>query len=757
MTFANSKFIGFLGGATVVIVAEYILILSDSVIAGRMLGEEALGAVNLLSPIFMMVSFFTWMLALGTSIIYSGAVARMQNERASNIAGQGLVASILLGLALCVAIPAVKGYYIDFMSPGAEIAGYALDYLKWYPLVALFEAVDLLLLYLIYADGGDVCCMVSYSMQVIVNIALSYGLCSGKWGLPMLGMGGIAIGTVAAYMVGMAILLLRLLFYGKCEIRFAPKFLPYDFVRSLKMSFGDASIGLFQALLFFVTTNYMIRVWGSDSLPITTVVFFVVRLSLFFNGVGIALQPIETVYHGEGNTIGIHRIVRFAACISVFEGLFLAAVVFIGPELLAEVVGIDDPELVRDASHAARLTVLGLVGYALTYMLNSHYQYIGRPGRSIMLTGLAFFAIPIVLLFAFGRIAGMDGVWLAISMGPTLAVSAFLAIPLMRPQKPSVTGPKILLWSVMASDSAKCAEIVALIDAALIRVVPPKATSQITDVLTLALKHIRERNGKRHVQAEITIKPEPNGTRLIVRDDGQHFAIDALDCPVMHRPVAGFNRNIFFIPSFDERFENRYEILHGIDMSADELNEVVALDDHSFDACYHTTPEYNRMLFKTNRESGFVVRDRETNTIVGYTMLLPVTDAAYKQIREGTLKDTELRPEMVMKYDSPGTYRLFFSSIVVHPMHRSPRMIFALMGAMVDDFIALAGRGVFVDRMVCDVVSRDGRKFCRLLGFEKICMSNHNSTIYEISGRPPRFRATTSSIRRLGVAYGVKL
>lgn len=63
MTFANRKFLGFLGAATVVIVAEYVLVLSDSVIAGMVLGEDALKAVNLLMSAFSGVSFFTWLLA----------------------------------------------------------------------------------------------------------------------------------------------------------------------------------------------------------------------------------------------------------------------------------------------------------------------------------------------------------------------------------------------------------------------------------------------------------------------------------------------------------------------------------------------------------------------------------------------------------------------------------------------------------------------------------------------------------------------
>ena len=86
MTFAKRKFLGFLGTATAVIVAEYVMVLSDCVISGRVLGENALGAVNLLMPVFSCVSFFTWLLAEGTSIVYLDAIARMRKDHAAELA-----------------------------------------------------------------------------------------------------------------------------------------------------------------------------------------------------------------------------------------------------------------------------------------------------------------------------------------------------------------------------------------------------------------------------------------------------------------------------------------------------------------------------------------------------------------------------------------------------------------------------------------------------------------------------------------------
>ena len=80
-------------------------------------------------------------------------------------------------------------------------------------------------------------------------------------------------------------------------------------------------------------------------------------------------------------------------------------------------------------------------------------------------------------------------------------------------------------------------------------------------------------------------------------------------------------------------------------------------------------------------------------------------------------------------------------------------MITAMVDAMVEDFIALAERGIFIDRMVADVVSSDGRKFCRLFGFEKVGESDHDSLIYEIMTMPPRIRMNTATIQRLRTVY----
>ena len=749
MTFANRKFIGFLAAATVVIIAEYILVLSDCVIAGRVLGEEALGAVNLLMPMFAGVSFFTWLLALGTSIVYSDAIARMQNERASHLAGQGLVASALIGFALAGVMLAIKGPYLAFISPGAETAAFWNSYLVWYPVVIVLESVDMLLLYLSYTDGGERSCLVSYCGQVLVNVFLSYGLCSGSWGLPNLGMTGISLGTVFAYLVGIALLLPHFFDKRACGIRFRPKFLPLELIRSLKMSFGDASVGLYQALLFFVVTKYVVHCWGPDGLPVLAVVFCIVRLTVFFNGIGIALQPLETVYHGEGNTTGVNNLVRFAAVISLAESLLISGIVFIYPDSILTLVGIEDPESFEVSRHCARLTVTGLAGYAIAYMLNSHYQFVGRPSRSIILTAFAFFIMPVALMPILCRFLEEDGVWIALAAGPALAVLISLAL---RRRGCAKQGDESLMWSLKVSDAPACLKVLTAIEKALADRLSPDAASRVVDIVGLSLRHIRMHNGdRRRVHAEITVKILDENARLIVRDDGRPVALDNLGVPVQHLPTSGFNRNVFFFPMVVDG--GKYDVFHGSDIDLKMAEGITALDKQSFDERFLSpaSEDYERLL--PNRENGIVIVEHATGMVVGYSMLVPVSDEIYERIRSGKFSEHDLAPGMVAKYDGPGFYNLYFMGVVIHPEHRNVRMVMTLIDAMAEDFISLFGRGIYIKRMVADVVSRNGVKFCRLFGLRKTCGTDHGSTIYEVSCLPPMFRETTPTLGRLVALY----
>ena len=119
----------YLGTALVVVFVDYLLVLTDCIIAGRVVGETALAAMNLLMPVFSVVTFFTWLLASGISTPYQLAARRRDERRSAEIAFQGLTAAILLAFLLCAAVHCSKDAYLAFMGLNAEVTGYFNKYL----------------------------------------------------------------------------------------------------------------------------------------------------------------------------------------------------------------------------------------------------------------------------------------------------------------------------------------------------------------------------------------------------------------------------------------------------------------------------------------------------------------------------------------------------------------------------------------------------------------------------------------------------
>ena len=108
MTFAASKFARFLPTATFAMAVEFLMGLSDSVICGHIIGEDGLSAINLMQPVFNVVSFFALLVGTGTCVLYAMEMGRFDRRRASEILTQGLWTTLAFGLLLVVALAVAR-------------------------------------------------------------------------------------------------------------------------------------------------------------------------------------------------------------------------------------------------------------------------------------------------------------------------------------------------------------------------------------------------------------------------------------------------------------------------------------------------------------------------------------------------------------------------------------------------------------------------------------------------------------------------
>ncbi len=201
--------------------------------------------------------------------------------------------------------------------------------------------------------------------------------------------------------------------------------------------------------------------------------------------------------------------------------------------------------------------------------------------------------------------------------------------------------------------------------------------------------------------------------------------------------------------------KEEYTILTGKQISKKDIEQAIKLDCLVYEDIYHVSEEQCLEWFKVNPDIYVMARDNKTNKIIAYVNISPVTSECYERLRNGDFIDTGITADMLLGYDMPYPYSVYFSSIVIHPNYQNTSVFFELFNAVVKKFLYLGEHEVFIKRMIADAVTKNGEKFCKMFGMTKIKGSNHESTLYEVSMIPPKFKVL-SKMTKLLFAYYTK-
>ena len=79
-TMMSKKFFSMLLGGTLTMLVVSLLLMSDSIIAGAVIGPDAVAGVTLVTPIYSMAAFFGSIFSLGVPLLYSKEMGKFKYE-----------------------------------------------------------------------------------------------------------------------------------------------------------------------------------------------------------------------------------------------------------------------------------------------------------------------------------------------------------------------------------------------------------------------------------------------------------------------------------------------------------------------------------------------------------------------------------------------------------------------------------------------------------------------------------------------------
>lgn len=399
---------------------------ADGIFVGRLIGADALAAVNLVMPFIMMSFALSDMVAVGSSVQISLRLGEGRGEAASRIFS--IACAVIMGLSVLVGAAALFGAepLVRLLGADAAVAALAVEYMRVYaifsPLIMIFFAVDNYL---------RICGKVHYSMWMNVGISLGNILLDwlflARFGW---GIGGAALASCLCLALGTVLCFLP--FLGrKLALRFTAPRVPLQVVGNI-MANGSSEFfsNITGSVLMVLFNAVLLRISGSMAVAAFSIVMYVdtiVKSMLY--GMTDSLQPAVSYNFGAGNRKRV-----FALEARVIGACFLVSVAVMvwmltgGQSVSGLFVAAGEPELLEMSSRAMRLfSVSYLVGW-FGLACGSFFTALNRPVFSLTLSFSQTLIFPAACLLALPAFLGLDGVWLTPLVSGTLAavLAAFL-------------------------------------------------------------------------------------------------------------------------------------------------------------------------------------------------------------------------------------------------------------------------------------------------------------------------------------------
>lgn len=532
-TLMSKKFFTMLLGGTLTMMVVSILLMSDSVIAGTVIGSDAVAGITLVTPIYSLAAFFGAVFSLGVPIIYSTEMGKFNKQGADQAFGFGLLASMVIGILLFGLTSIFGDSYLQSMTQSSEVLAQARGYLFWMRFTMLLLPIQMLIAAVVYSDGDETLSTVANVVQGLGNIGASILLSR------IMGIKGISLASFLFNVIALLILLVH--FMKKSNSLRWNLFYSGALLKSVvRYSIVDSSSYLFLAALTAVLNAFVVAQFGAEYLIVVSAVTLSRELQMVFDGIGEAITPILSVYLGEESKSGIRSIYRLAKKTAIAEGIVVTILMIICAPLIPSVLDITDPELVPLVVTGIRILSLGSAFVSLLYLLTSYYLVIEKISLGLVVSALRDVLFSATLAVLLGMLLGMNGMFMGLAAAPALAYAVLIIYlttrygredcPLLLSELPD--NVQSYLFDLYTEPEQIIGLQKKVEDLLVENGIDYRTVGKVKLLIEELYMLIREKNGDKGILSECSVMLRPEGVQLITKDDGVLFDISEDDVAV---------------------------------------------------------------------------------------------------------------------------------------------------------------------------------------------------------------------------------
>lgn len=402
----------------------------DGIFVGHGVGAKGVAAVNIVVPIYLIISGLGLMIGVGCSVVTSIHLSRQNMKAAQLNISQAIILSSLFVALLSVLTIAFPEPVAMMLGASDTLMPQVLDYLRWIMPCYLFEMCSMIGLFIIRLDGSPRYAMWCNIIPAVLNVILDW-----LFIFPLdMGVKGAAIASTISISVGGIMALIYLLFLAK-KLRLVPLKLSRNSIMIAFRNIGyQCKIGssslfgeLTLAVLILVGNLVFMKYLGDMGVGAFGIAcYYAPFFFMIGNSVAQSAQPIISYNYGISRWEEIRETRKLLLSTSVAIGAVVALLfVFIPNKLVAL--------FVDTASEAGKIAIegfpyfaVGVIFFILNVAIIGYYQSIEQIKRATIFVILRGFILLIPCFIFLPKLLGTEGIWLAMPVAELITLFIIL-------------------------------------------------------------------------------------------------------------------------------------------------------------------------------------------------------------------------------------------------------------------------------------------------------------------------------------------
>ena len=401
----------------------------DSYYAGQ-ISTQALAALGFSFPVFLLIIAASSGLSRGSSALIANAIGAGEQDKQLHYITQSISLGGLVSVFLTVVGLIVTRPLFDLLGASGETLVSAMAYMTPIFIGAIFFVFINLCNAILVASGDSKTFGIVLVLGFFLNLILDPWFLYGGFGLPAMGISGIAWATVVIQAAGSVFMISTVLRRGLLDLGswrvLIPNFKTYYEIaqQALPASFNVMSIAI-----GFLTTTYFLQFYGEAtvaSFGVTTRIEQIVLMPTF--GLNTAIMALVGQNNGAKRYARIRETMRKCISIGMVLNITSSILIYVYAEALMRIFTSDET-VITIGVNCVRILALIQWCYLITSTHLAMLQAIKRPmyGFFESVTRKVVLPLPLLWMFVLQLDFSVDSVWWTIAGTSVLMTVVTLA------------------------------------------------------------------------------------------------------------------------------------------------------------------------------------------------------------------------------------------------------------------------------------------------------------------------------------------